>query len=300
MQRLRVCVTFDLDFATHSKEGISFDEMDAGFPLILPVLDRYFEVKTTWFVRLDGQMETLYGEADYILRHHKDQLEMLRRAGHEIGWHPHCFSFVHGEWKQNTEISSVVKELIRYTGLAQSYGMRSVRLGWAFHHNETMRLLAERGFVADSSAIPRPRYAWDLTEKDWAVTPESAYFPSVLDYRRPGQPALKILELPMSVAPIRTSYDTERVLRYVNLAYHPRILQQPLKLWLGEHSHLVTITHPYELFVGQEVSELFPFNIDALDENLLAIKTLAEGRGMALSFLTVSEFAETYRANGSA
>ncbi len=295
VKTLRLCVTFDVDFAEYTNGWSAADEFASVFPSIMSVFQRHANWKATWFVRLDAQMEMLYGRADYILRQYKTELRELRQNGHEIGWHPHCYVQVDGQWRQNTNAAGVVDELIRYAPQAKSYRLRSVRMGWGFHTNQTMRLLDDLGFAADSSAIPRPKYQWEETKKDWAPTPLSPYFPSKSDYRISGQSKFAILEVPISVTHVKAPYDTEYVLRYINPAYHSALLLKPLELWLTQYSHLVTITHPYELVTRDESYGLLAFNLETFEQNLVTIQEFSERQGALTSFLTISEFANLYR-----
>jgi hypothetical protein len=157
-----------------------------------------------------------------------------------------------------------------------------------------MAVLAEHDFMVDSSAIPRPRYPWEQTEKDWTITPVTPYFPSISDYRMPGQPELPILEVPMSVAHIQAPGDTGQVLRYINLAYRPELLLGPLELWLTQYSHLITVTHPYELIPHQPSHGLLAFEVEAFEQNLVTIQEFAMQRSVSIAFLTISEFARQY------
>lgn len=295
-----ICITLDVDSTWYAAGGGFTDEMAVVFPTLWKTLQRHPNVKTTWFVRLDKQMAAVHGAADYTLLRHHDAFAELRRAGHEVGWHPHCYDRVGTEWKQNTDGPSVLAELEQHTATARAHGMNCVRMGWGFHTNDTMRFLAQHGFLVDSSAIPRPRYSWEESQKDWTVTPSVPYFPAQVDYRIPGTPAWSILEIPMSVAHISAGYDREKVLRYFNPAFHPEALREPLQRWFEKHSHLVTITHPYELASGSTGHGLLSFSIDAFEENLLAIQRLGGLRGQP-RFLTVSEFATLYgvSAHGS-
>jgi hypothetical protein len=301
VQVLKICVTFDVDFTDYLTDGKSdIDEFESIFPSILSVLEKEKGFKATWFIRLDSQLEALYGQPDYILHRYGKELDCLSLAGHEIGWHPHFYVKGEGGWRQNLEAAKIMDELIQYTPLAQSYGMKSVRMGWGFHTNETMRLLADLRFLIDSSAIPRPRYRWEESEKDWTLTPVVPYFPSESDYRVPGKPGLPILEIPMSVAPIKAPYDTEQVMRYINLAYHPDLLRGPLEYWLREYSHLITVTHPYELFSKGESHGLLAFDLRAFEQNLQMIKAIAGEKGISVSFLTLCKFATMYEGENHA
>ena len=295
MEILKICVTFDVDFTNYLVEGWSdVDEFESTFHSILSFLEKEKEIKATWFIRLDSQMEALYGEADYVFRRYREELHHLSLTGHEIGWHPHFYVKEEGSWRQSCKIANILDELIRYAPMARYYGMKSVRMGWGFHTNETMRLLADLRFEIDSSAMPRPRYPWEDTKKDWRLTPVVPYYPSGIDYRIPGKPNLPILEIPMSVALVKAPYDNGPILRYINLAYHPDLLRGSLEDWFRQYSHLITITHPYELLPGGESHGLLALNLNAFEQNLQTIKNIASEKGGLGSFLTLCEFATTY------
>jgi hypothetical protein len=300
MNNLKVCLTFDVDFADYVGSGAAsqdrgwrqFDELENALSgLLLRWRDRR-NWKATWFIRLDGGIENLYGASDFIFKRYAKELDELSRAGHEIGWHPHSYAKSNGQWKQNIDVPTLVNELERYAPLAKSYGLQAVRMGWGFHTNETMHLLADLGFTIDSSAIPRPRYEWEETVKDWTVTPNYPYFPSEADYRVPGHPRLPIIEVPISVTSVVAPYDSGPVLRYINPAYHSTLFRGPLGNWLKQHSHLVTITHPYELVPKPEPHALLSFSLTAFEQNLCAIEELAHTQGVSVSFVTISTFAD--------
>ncbi len=295
MEILKICVTFDVDFTDYLIEGKSdVEEFESIIPSLLSLLEKERGFKATWFIRLDSQMEALYGQPDYIFHRYRQELHHLSLTGHEIGWHPHFYVKGEGDWRQSVRTEEILDELIRYAPMALSYGTKSVRMGWGFHTNETMRLLADLCFLIDSSAMPRPKYPWEEAKKDWTLTPVVPYFPSEKDYRVPGKPNLPILEIPMSVAPVKAPYDIEQVIRYINLAYHPDLLRGPLEYWLREHSHLITITHPYELLSKGESHGLLAFNLKAFERNLEMIKGIADEKGVLVSFLTLCEFATIY------
>jgi hypothetical protein len=293
MQTIRVCITFDVDF-TDYRSRLTFNDFEIALGLLLPVFERHPDWRFTWFIRLDAHIETLFGYADHIFKQYEAQISELQEAGHEIGWHLHCYTRSQGDWKQNTDVRNVMDELTRYAPLAQSYRTRAVRMGWGFHTNETMRLLTHLGFEVDSSAIPRPRYQWEESQKDWTLTPVTPYYPSEMDYRVPGEPALPILEIPLSVVHVQAPYDTGHVVRYLNPAYHPVLLRKPLEKWLTQHSHLVTVTHPYELHGGQSHG-LLAFDVKAFEQNMMMIEEVGRGCDSTICFLTISEFANQVR-----
>ena len=293
MRRLNVCLTFDIDLSYYAGAGAGVDELDFLFSEAASSLRR--QRRATWFVRMDAQIESLYGHAAFVFERYGSELRALAAEGHEIGWHPHSYLRDGAGWRQNTSPASVRGELERFAPVVRDYGIKSVRTGWGFHTNETMRALSDAGFLVDSSAIPRPKYAWESSEKDWETTPLAPYFPSNADYRVPGEPHLPILEVPLSVTEVAAPYDGGPVQRYINLAYYPGLLRDALSHWLARHDHLVTITHPYELMPRGEPHALLAFDLGAWERNLRALEDVAAEQGMELSFLTLSEFASLTR-----
>jgi hypothetical protein len=154
-----------------------------------------------------------------------------------------------------------------------------------------MHFIAEAGFAIDSSAIPRPRYLWDEGAKDWAITPLMPYRPSSADYRVPGEPSLPLVEIPMSVAAIAAHNDTQDVLRYVNPAFTPQALADPVRGWFGTHDLLVTVTHPYELLRRRSPHPLLAGSVDAFAVNVDAIAAAAKSASMDAAFVTLSDVA---------
>ncbi len=296
---INVCITFDLDFSDYVDDWKQHDDFKLAIDHIVPFFEKNPEYKITWYIRLDTQIKRTYGSIDYIFNKYNKEIEILKENGHEIAWHPHIYREESGRWIQNICSNEVYDELSSLIPMARSLNLQSVRMGWGFHCNETMKLLSDAGFESDSSAIPRPHYKWEETYKDWTITPSVPYYPCKSDYRKPGEPSLPILEIPMSVIQVRAPYDTEYVLRYLNLAYHPSLFEAPLRAWLSRYSHLITVTHPYELAGGRQHG-LLSFNIEAFIENILKIKEVADQKDYMVNFLTISEFASRWKggANG--
>jgi len=292
----RVFLTIDLDLVDHLAGGAEIDELGAALDPLLDVFRRHPAWKATWLIRLDAQIEHRFGDAS---RPHADaasRLAELLRAGHELGWHPHCYARQNGAWVQNTDGESVANELRRFAPSAWSLGLRTARMGWAFHTNATLRVLSDHDFVVDSSAIPRPVYPWDRGAKDWSSTAPAPYHPSLADYRVPGAPSLPILELPISVAPVRAPYDEGTVIRYLNPAYRPAALQPVLRSWFDSHDLAVLVTHPHELFPRSVEHALIASSTDAFEENVVSLEESAAAAGTGVRFVTLSRAASAVPA----
>jgi hypothetical protein len=58
---------------------------------------RLGKIPITWFVRADGQLESILGSAAYLIEKYDRWWTTVRRAGHEIGWHPHLYRHARAE-----------------------------------------------------------------------------------------------------------------------------------------------------------------------------------------------------------
>lgn len=260
-------ITFDVDFVDYLN-NTSLDELEIVFPIVKTLLENNTDIKTTWFIRIDSQVEKLYGCADFLYNKHIDKINWLKGNGHSIGWHHHSYLQHNDGWLQNTNEDIILKELKKYAPLAKEHEMNICRMGWGYHTNKTMKLVSDMGFRIDSSAIPRPNYKWEMSVKDWQPTPQQWYYPSVSDYRIPGEPHLNILEAPMSTTEIQLLTDTEEnVVRYLNPAYHEKIFNGAFDK-LRQLDRVITITHPYELIHSNNQHALLSFDIGTMKNNL--------------------------------
>lgn len=268
-------ITFDVDLTDYLSESIQTDELEYTFEPILKILASC-QTASTWFIRIDRQIETIYGAADYIFNWHQSKIDRLKREGHTLGWHFHSYrKNLNGAWKQNVDEDSILDEMQRYIPLVKSLGLEKCRMGWGYHTNRTMHLLDATGFYEDSSAIPRPNYPWSQSQSDWSVTPNAPYHPSQADYRIPATAesnALRILEVPFTTLPIRAPYDerSEQVIRYLNPAYRHAVLKPALaQTDLTRVPVITTITHPYELIPRSTSHSLLSFSLEDFKENLM-------------------------------
>jgi hypothetical protein len=288
---MRICLTFDVDLVDHAADRHGVDEFADAVPRLQSMFTRHPSWRATWFVRADDQIAALYGDPFALHQRHAPVLAALRDAGHEIGWHPHSYSKQAGKWVQNTADEAVADELRRLAPPARALGLDVVRTGWGHHTNRTMRVIAEAGFKADSSAMPRPRYAFEQSVKDWTTTPATPYYPSIADYRVPGQPALPVLEVPISMGVVRAPYDQGDVVRYLNLAFHEAALAPALAAWCRAHDYVVTITHPYELVPSPARHGLIAFDVETFERNVTQLEAIALARAGSPPFVTMSELA---------
>ena len=125
----------------------------------------------------------------------------LLERGDEIGFHPHLYRLSDGEWRQETDVAALREQLAEAIEAMRGAGFepRSSRIGEAFGSNEVMSALNEFGIQCDSTAMPGRVRRDAERQLDWGTTPQQPYHPSTADYRQPGAPELRLLEVPMSM-----------------------------------------------------------------------------------------------------
>lgn len=283
---MRIAITIDIDMALYDT-GRFFDEMGVIFPEVRRCLEDLPGIRTTWFLRIDRQIEVLYGSPLYVFEKHAQAVDWLRGNAHEIGWHHHAYAKDGPRWRQETGEAAVCGDIGRYGRIALDAGLRLARMGWGFHTNKTMKAVHELGFPIDSSAIPRPRYRWSPNACDWADTPRHPYRPSVKDYRVAGDPHLELWEVPMTTVALPLATDTEPgVVRYIELGYDNVLFKRALAA-AGPASTAVLIFHPYKLVKTSGGGGSASFDSGLLRTNLEA------ATGCGARFITLSETVDT-------
>ncbi len=252
-----------------------------------------FNLKTTWFVRIDEQIRVIYGEYDFLLKQYNDIWDFLKED--EIGWHPHLYSYntSRGQWEPDPEPEEQLKKIFAY--IKNKYSFKSVRIGEAHHSNGMMNYLSSVGFTVDSTAIPGR-----LT---WGHTPNYPYHPSKHDYSissTMGEDNLSILEVPMTTVPVRTSYDKKPLLRYINLSFKKDIFKQAIdglyRLIRDQYRKffLVTIIHPDEILIRDKGHALYSFSIDDVKKNIYYLFDKAERQNFKIINLLMKEIPDYY------
>lgn len=205
----KVAVTFDLDFI-QAQQRFGMDEIEMFWPMFQQWTQTLPELKTTWFIRIDDQINSLFGSPDYFFKKHPEKIEWLNTNGHEIGWHFHSYTRTENKWKQNTNENAICEELKRNYYFAEKQNLQISRMGWGYHTNATMRILAESGIVIDSSALPVVNEKDNRNHANWTNTPHSPYHPSMLNYRESGTANFDIWELPITMVNTNAKEQLEK------------------------------------------------------------------------------------------
>lgn len=251
----------------------------------------------TWFVRCDGQLKSQYKDSAYLLNHYSYWWEERIKVGDDIQWHAHLYSYKKGIWSQEVNIISQRYDILEGKKVFEKFGIfpSAIRIGESYHSNELMNFLDDLGLRADCTSIPGRKRLDNEKLLNWELTPNLPYHPSRLDYRISGNEHLKIWEIPMNTVLTQVSYDKNPLLRYVNLAFHPGILNDGLRTFICNHNILVSITHPYELLTEffsdskMDSHPLLAFNPEAIVNNIKTIFKIAFEVGKKIRFVTIKE-----------
>ena len=262
-------------------------------------------VPMTWFVRADGQLESILGDATYLLETYDNFWTTVKQAGDEVAWHPHLY-------RQNKPEDAAViitdplqaqDELERlWNKLKSALAPTAFRNGEGWHRPETYATVERLGFRCDSTAIPG-RIGGPGHPMNWQGAPNQPYFPASDDLRKPG-PERSLLELPMNTWRLQAPHDDAPRVRYMNPAVHPRLFANALKNWENactiSPSDLcvwVMIFHPDEVLATQGDDALYARSTQTLCANLVSVAESLRRLGHDFEWVTISDAAERWRGH---
>ncbi|MGB8166688.1 MAG: hypothetical protein WCF18_04305 [Chthoniobacteraceae bacterium] len=298
---------FDRSFGGEpSKQTPSWRGIEEGIPRIDEVLAGYHDSTgaracATWYVRGDRHIGALFGSSSHLLEKYRDLWQQRASSGDEIGFHPHLYRLTGGEWRQETDSTALREQLTEVLAAMRAAGFapRSSRIGEAFGSNEVMAALDELGLQCDSTAMPGRVRRDAERQLDWAPTPQSPYHPSIADYRQPGTPELRLLQVPMSMIETKAEYDRAPLLRYADLSFHHEVMRAGLTAFLTTAPLLVTVTHPSTVLPGiaPQRHGLLSFDIGNFRRNLDFILAECERLARGYRFITIGECAHRFATN---
>lgn len=210
------------------------------------------ELRTSWFLRMDAQVETAYGSIQWGADRFGEQLHEAAARGDEIGLHTHGYrwSDSHGGWLVDHANLAFLEESVQRAveAFRQSFGRpcRILRFGDRWMHTATMNLLERLGIVADLTVEPgepaRPTYHSRMpftgSLPDYSSAPTCLYTPDRADYLAKSPVPRGIVEIPISS--IRTAVPWQGLRR---LAY--RLTNSPYRSrtnWrLNIHQHPLAV-----------------------------------------------------------
>ncbi|HME35184.1 MAG TPA: hypothetical protein VKF84_08095 [Candidatus Sulfotelmatobacter sp.] len=262
-------------------------------------------VPMTWFVRADGQLESILGSAAYLLETYDAFWTKVKKAGDEVAWHPHLYR------QENPEDAAVIitdpvqarDELERlWDKLKTILAPTAFRNGEGWHTPETYATVERLGFRCDSTAIP-DRTGGPGHPMNWTGAPNQPYFPVPDELCKSG-PVRSLLELPMNTWRLQAPHDDAPRVRYMNPAVHPHLFANALKNWENACAHLhadsyiwVMIFHPDEVLATLADDALYSRSRQALCANLVSIADSLRRLGHDFEWATVTDAAERWRGH---
>lgn len=295
---------FDRSFGGEpSVQKPSWRGIEEGIPLLDEVLRGYRDSTgaracATWYVRGDRHLGALFGSSSHLLEKYRDLWHQHAARGDEIGFHPHLYRLNDGEWWQETDAVALREQLTETLEAMRAAGFqpRSSRIGEAFGSNDVMAALDELGIQCDSTAMPGRVRRDAERQLDWGPTPQQPYHPSVADYRQPGTPELRLLQVPMSMIETKTDYDREPLLRYADLSFHHEVMREGLSAFLATAPLLVTVTHPSTVLPGiaSQRHGLVSFDLGNFRRNFDFVLAECERLGRGHRFITIGECAHRF------
>jgi len=261
-------------------------------------------VPLTWFIRADGQLESILGSAEYLLEEHNAAWTELKKSGHELAWHPHLYRQSSRAEAANliSDPAEAEDELERlWAGIKQSFHPRAFRNGEGWHTPQTYAVVERFGFACDSTAIPGRRGSHGHP-MNWEKAPNQPYSPSSADLCTPGT-TRSMLELPMNTWHLEGPDDQCPRLRYMNPAVHPKLFAKALRNWenactgLKQTSYVwVMIFHPDEVDPNQPSDPLYSRSVHDLSANLAAFDDTLRRLKHGFEWLTISDAAAGWRS----
>jgi len=265
-------------------------------------------IPITWFVRADGQLESMLGNASYLLEEFSTFWTKVRKLGHEVAWHPHLYRQTRRQ-EAAIIITNPVEaedELERlWNQLKTDFPAVAFRHGEGWHTLETYAVVERLGFRCDSTAIPGRRGAKGHP-MNWEGAPNQPYFPSQADLCRTGSERC-LLEVPMNTWLVHAPYDSGPRVRYMNPAIHPNLFAQARRGWEDACNKIsadlciwVMIFHPDEVLGRQGADALYSRSTSDLCANLTSITQSLGRLGHDFQWMSLSAAAECWRTHQQA
>ncbi|HTS04210.1 MAG TPA: hypothetical protein VMP68_01405 [Candidatus Eisenbacteria bacterium] len=310
MNKHLLCLTVDTD-----PDGLSGKVTDrrtldwlglealTTLPVEMQARQQLSSIPITWFIRADGQLESILGTPSYLLEKFDRFWRDVSPAGHELAWHPHLYRQARSEDEALiiSDPSEAKEELERLWDKLQGIlRATSFRNGEGWHTPQTYSAIERLGFRCDSTAIPNRKGGNDHP-MNWTGAPNRPYFPVPHDLCAAGTERL-LLEVPMNTWMVQAPYDSAPKLRYMNPAVHPQLFASALRNWERKRKFSSTepyvwvmIFHPDEVFPAQQNDQLYARSRSALLTNLVAFQESLQRANVEVEWVTIAEAAEVWR-----
>ena len=272
-------------------------------PAEIHALPKLGSIPITWFIRADGQLESILGSASYLLEKFERFWATANNNGHELAWHPHLYRQASPEDDALiiSDPNEAQEELERlWDKLRGVLPTTSFRHGEGWHTPRTYATVEKLGFHCDSTAIPN-RKGGNGHPMNWTGAPNQPYFPDFVNLCAAGTER-GLLELPMNTWLVQAPYDGAPRLRYINPAVHPHLFANALQNWENARQFSSTdlcvwvmIFHPDEVLPAEREDDLYARSPTALFRNLISFQESLRQADIEVEWVTIGEAAKMWR-----
>lgn len=260
-------------------------------------------LRFSWFIRVDRQIEQLFGKVDGLIRHYQSFWQLAQSVGDELCWHPHLYKNENDQYVLIDNEEECLKELQALWSAIQSngYSFTTFRCGEARMTTAMFNLVESFGLLQESSAIPG--YFKDSFGQNWLNTKNKPYFPNVEQITEEG-PVRKMLEMPMNSWYLQASYDKQPKLRYLNFAVHHQyfldcLSRLPESFFSDDDvldvPVLTAVSHPEEIISNKRGNDLYPRTLENFLRNIQVFVEFFADRGKKVVFSTLNDSGRFWR-----
>jgi len=195
-----------------------------------------------WFLRMDPQVEILYGSAAWAAERYGAQIDGLRAAGDEVGLHTHAWRRTGGAWVTDHGDQGWVSRRVRvsFEAYERAFGLAclSFRFGDHWMNDETFGLVESLGARYELTLEPGQRPSAGVPGDevctgrfpDYAKVPREPYRPAREDFRTRGEREMWVIPVSTTLLPPWPAAPLYR--RAVWRARYGRRQYEPLSLAL--------------------------------------------------------------------
>lgn len=214
----------------------------------------------------------LVSDNETILENFVMKKKIILNHSDEVGLHCLISKIFDIATVPESRIEDYVEDSIK---LMNSFGFKPIssRMAGCALNNKLLHSLGRNGIKVDSSALPK-RVRDIPIRFDWSTTGSVPYFPSLKDYRISDPDKAKchkILEVPITVIPTKTSYDKKPLMRYLDLCFKPEIISKEIENVIQQNNIIISIIHPMQLLNQENKNELFGKNLGDFRANLTSL-----------------------------